>query len=347
MRKSLSRVSVGMPVLEIAKLLAPLGGEAPAGPNLEYDPAFAALEKAAAGKPEQVIGGTTTPAEPPDWNAVLQGALELLGRTKDLRVAVHAARALLYRNGVSAFGEGIALVRALLETQWAGVHPQLDPEDNNDPTMRITALSALAAAPLLLTLRTSPLVESRALGQVSFADLYPPSGAPDAARISGAFEAAELTAIEAMAASLSTAAADLSAIDTVFETQTGDRGPDFAPLLDYFNKGHLALSQRLSALKPAAATPEGGAVTDGAPAAAAAAPPPRGLSGDILTREDVVKALDKICEYYARHEPASPVPLMAQRCKKLVTMSFFEILAEVAPDSVKQAQLVVGKGDGK
>jgi type VI secretion system protein ImpA len=69
------------------------------------------------------------------------------------------------------------------------------------------------------------------------------------------------------------------------------------------------------------------------------------LSGDILTREDVVKALDKICEYYARHEPASPVPLMAQRCKKLVTMSFFEILAEVAPESIKQAQLVVGKGD--
>jgi type VI secretion system protein ImpA len=332
-----------MAVLEIAKLLAPVAGEAPAGPNLEYDPAFAALDRAAAGKPEQVIGGATTAAEPPDWNAVLQGALELFERTKDLRVAVQAARALLYRNGVAAFGEGIAVVRGLVEAHWASVHPQLDPEDNNDPTMRITALSALAAPTLMLALRTSPLVESRALGAVSYADLHPASGSPDAARIAGAFEAAELPAIEAMAAALATAAADLRAIDVVFETQTGDRGPDFAVLLDYFNKSHLALAQRISALKPAA-TPEEGVTAGGVPAAA---PPPRGLSGDILTREDVVKALDKICEYYARHEPASPVPLMAQRCKKLVTMSFFEILNEVAPESVKQAQLVVGKGDSK
>ncbi len=336
-----------MSVLEIAKLLAPLGGDAPAGANLEYDPAFAALEKAAAGKPEQVMGGATSAAEPPEWNVVLQSALDLLQRTKDLRVAVHAARALLYRDGVVAFAEGIALVRGLLETFWASVHPQLDPDDNNDPTMRITALSALASPPLLLTLRGSALVESRALGAVSFADLHPTSGSPDAARISGAFEAAELAAIETVAAALAVAAADLRAIDAVFETQTGDRGPDFGALLDYFNKGHLALSQRISALKPAAVSDGGAGAAEGGAAAAAAAPPPRGLSGDILTREDVVKALDKICEYYARHEPASPVPLMAQRCKKLVTMSFFEILNEVAPDSVKQAQLVVGKGDGK
>jgi len=335
-----------MAVLEIAKLLAPISGDAPAGPNLEYDPAFAALEKAAAGKPEQVIGGTTTAAEPPEWNVVLQGGLELLARTKDLRVAVLAARALLFRHGVVAFTEGIALLRGLIEQYWGTLHPQLDPDDNNDPTMRITALSALASPAQMLALRGAALVESRALGPVSLADMYPSTGAADAARISGAFEAAELPAIEVTAAALAAAAADLRAIDAAFETQTGDRGPDFAVLLDYFNKGHLALAQRLAQLKPAAALePAEGA--DGAGAAAAALPPPRGLSGDILTREDVVKALDKICEYYARSEPASPVPLMAQRCKKLVTMGFFEMLTEIAPESVKQAQLVVGKGDGK
>jgi type VI secretion system protein ImpA len=335
-----------MAALEIGKLLAPIVGDAPAGPNLEYDPAFAALEKAAAGKAEQVIGGTTTPAEPPEWNLVLNLALELLGRTKDLRVAVLAARALLFRNGVVAFAEGVALLRGLVEQHWALVHPQLDPEDNNDPTMRITALSALSTPSLLLTLRSAALVESRALGAVSLADLQPTAGSPDAARIAGVFETADLATIEATAAALAAAAADLRAIDTAFETQTGDRGPDFAALLDYFNKGHLALAQRISVLKPAASA-EAAAAAEGAGGAAAAAPPPRGLSGDILTREDVVKALDKICEYYSRHEPASPVPLMAQRCKKLVTMSFFEILAEVAPESVKQAQLVVGKGDAK
>jgi type VI secretion system protein ImpA len=335
-----------MAVLDIGKLLAPIAGDAPAGPNLEYDPAFAAVDRAAAGRPEQVIGGSTTPEEPPEWNVVLDGAVELLGRTKDLRVAVLTARALLYRNGVAAFAEGLALLRGLVEQHWAVVHPQLDPEDNNDPTMRITALSALATQTLLTALRSAALVESRALGPVSLADLYPAAGSPDAGRIAGAFETAELATLEATNTALAAAAADLRAIDSAFEAQTGNRGPDFAALLDYFNKGHQALSQRLVALRPAAAAAEG-ASGDGAGGAAAPPPPPRGLTGDILTREDVVKALDKICEYYARHEPASPVPLMAQRCKKLVTMSFFEILNEVAPESVKQAQLVVGKGDAK
>lgn len=331
-----------MAVLDIVKLLAPVASEAPAGPNLEYDPAFAAVERAATGKPEQVIGGTVSPAEPPEWNAVFDGASELLGRTKDLRVAVLVARALLYRNGVAAFAEGVALLRGLIEQLWAAVHPQLDPDDDNDPTMRITALSALATPALLMALRQASLLDSRALGPVSFADMFPASGSADAARIGGVFDSVELAELESMTTTLGGAAADLRAIDAVFEAQTGSRGPDFVALLDYFNKAHHALEQRLAARKPAEVPADGAGV-----ASVVAVAPPRGLSGDILTREDVVKALDKICEYYERHEPASPVPIMAQRCKRLVTMGFLELLNELAPDGVKQAQIVMGKVDGK
>lgn len=335
-----------MAVLDLGKLLTPVAPEAPAGLNLEYDPAFAAIERAAAGKPEQVIGGAITPEEPPEWNSVLSGSIELLSRTKDLRVGVLLARALLFRHGVSAFTEALSLLKGLVEQHWAVVHPQLDPDDNNDPTMRVTALSALASSGLMLPLRQSPLIDSRALGPVSFADLFPPAGSPDNARISGVFESVDLPVLEEMSTALAAASADLHAIDAVFEAQTGNRGPDFGALLDYFNKAHLALKQRLDTRKPAEVAAEvSGEV--GSASAAAAPPPPRGLSGDILTREDVVKALDKICEYYARHEPASPVPVMALRCKKLVTMSFFEILNELAPDGVKQAQIVMGKEDSK
>jgi type VI secretion system protein ImpA len=331
-----------MAVLDIVKLLAPVAPEAPAGPNLEYDPAFAAVERAATGKAEQVIGGTVSPAEPPEWNAVFDGASELLGRTKDLRVAVLVARALLYRSGVAAFAEGVALLKGLIEQLWASVHPQLDPDDDNDPTMRITALSALATPSLLMALRQASLVDSRALGPVSFADMFPASGSADAARIGGVFDSVELAELESVTTTLGAAAADLRAIDAVFEAQTGSRGPDFAVLLDYFNKAHHALEQRLAARKPAEVAADGPAAPS-----AVAAPAPRGLSGDILTREDVVKALDKICEYCERHEPASPVPIMAQRCKRLVTMGFLELLNELAPDGVKQAQIVMGKADGK
>jgi type VI secretion system protein ImpA len=33
------------------------------------------------------------------------------------------------------------------------------------------------------------------------------------------------------------------------------------------------------------------------------------LPGTITSREDVVRLLDRMCEYYERNEPSSPVPL--------------------------------------
>jgi type VI secretion system protein ImpA len=52
--------------------------------------------------------------------------------------------------------------------------------------------------------------------------------------------------------------------------------------------------------------------------------------------------LDKICAYYSRYEPSSPVPLLLQRAKRLVSKDFMEILQDLTPDSVSQAQKICG-----
>jgi type VI secretion system protein ImpA len=335
-----------MAVLDTGKLLAPVAGDSPSGLNLEYDPAFLKLEKDAQGKDEQVIGSVTSAAEPPDWNVVCEQALQLLERTKDLRVAAHLARGLLHKQGVSAFAEGLSLIRGLLESQWATVHPQLDPDDDNDPTMRITALAALTASPVVVALRAAPLLISRVLGPLSLNDIVPTEGTPDSARIQGIFMEASLAELEACAGALKSGHGDLQAVDQIFETHTGSRGPDMTTLLRYFHQAGQALQPRLEERR-AAEQASSGAVGD-APAAAGGVSSARALSGDILSREDVVRAFDKICAYFQRHEPSSPIPLLVERCKRLVTMDFLEILQDMAPDGVNQAQVVTGKrGDGK
>jgi type VI secretion system protein ImpA len=67
------------------------------------------------------------------------------------------------------------------------------------------------------------------------------------------------------------------------------------------------------------------------------------LSGEIRSREDVVRAIDKICAYYARFEPTSPLPLLLERCRRLVTSSFLDIIRDLAPDSVSQVERLSGK----
>jgi type VI secretion system protein ImpA len=50
-----------------------------------------------------------------------------------------------------------------------------------------------------------------------------------------------------------------------------------------------------------------------------------------------------VCEYYRRYEPSSPVPLLLERAQKLFPLDFFEIVNNLAPDSLSQIQLIVGK----
>jgi type VI secretion system protein ImpA len=59
----------------------------------------------------------------------------------------------------------------------------------------------------------------------------------------------------------------------------------------------------------------------------------------------VLRAIDAICAYYARAEPSSPVPLLLQRSRRLVTMSFLDILKEMLPESVANLQKISGTTD--
>src|SRR5579871_1021869 len=98
-----------MPSANVETLLTAVAGSDPCGADLEYDPAFVELDRAAQGKPEQQIGSTIIPAEPPDWKIVARQGIELFPRTKDLRIAAHLAKALLYTEGLKGFADGLTV----------------------------------------------------------------------------------------------------------------------------------------------------------------------------------------------------------------------------------------------
>jgi type VI secretion system protein ImpA len=70
--------------------------------------------------------------------------------------------------------------------------------------------------------------------------------------------------------------------------------------------------------------------------------PRSGGSGDISRREDVLMMIERICGYYVRVEPSSPVPLLLQRAKRLVTMDFIEIVRDLADQGLAQVGNVAG-----
>ena len=162
-----------MPPLDAGTLLEVVSEDSPAGPNLEFDPDFGALERAAQGKPEQQYGGTIIPAEEPDWKEVESQAGALLERTRDLRVlAATGRRRDCIFPACRRIAEVVSMTRQLLETRWDEIHPQLDPEEDNDPTLRANALLRLAhPGDVLRCLRTLPLARSPRVGQYSWRDV--------------------------------------------------------------------------------------------------------------------------------------------------------------------------------
>ncbi len=66
------------------------------------------------------------------------------------------------------------------------------------------------------------------------------------------------------------------------------------------------------------------------------------LRGFVVTtpqsRADVVAALDAVTRFFHEREPTSPVPLMLKRVRAWVEMDFFQLLNEIAPSALEDAQ---------
>jgi len=56
------------------------------------------------------------------------------------------------------------------------------------------------------------------------------------------------------------------------------------------------------------------------------------------SRADVIAALDAITRFFHEREPTSPVPLMLKRVRAWVDMDFFQLINEIAPAALEDAQ---------
>jgi type VI secretion system protein ImpA len=345
-----------MTAIDVAALLEPVSAEAPSGEAVEYDAPYIELETLArgVGREEDADGHVVREAEEPKWPEVARVALELCAKSKDLRVALYLTRAQLAVAGLPGFRDGLELIKGYLEQYWPSIHPQLDPEDDNDPSIRVNTLASLCdIATVLRGVRAAPLTQSRQFGRASYRDyaiaagLMPAPAArdedeklPDSARIEAAFADTAPEVLDATQKAAAAALECLDGIDAALSQALGSAaGPDFGPLRTLLGEIKALLDHELAK--------RGGdegvtAESDAEGAAPAAGGAGRVASGTIRSRADVSLLLDRICRYYADHEPSSPVPLILERAKRLVTMNFLDILKELTPDGVPQFGVVAG-----
>lgn len=343
-------------ISESQDLLVPVSASHPCGDDLEYDGEYVLLLQVARGKPEQQYGATVIAAEPPDWRKVGRSAEALLSRSKDLRIAALWAQAAAHTDGIAGYARGLALVHDLLDRWWDEVHPRLEVDGEHDPLPRMNALQSamehdgLSRALLASDLLTGPH-GSLTLKQVEQAiDGSGGAGAadrePTRRRLCEAEQAGQ-PAVLGLLAVVET----LSRIRSLLEQRLEAAWwPEVGPLEKRL--------RRVTADWPRVRAPEPASDATAAPASAGSGISQEALSGanplhaeawrhlELHRREDLAEVLDKACRYFERHEPGHPAPLLLRRARRLLDLSFPELMQDIAPLGVPQMELLMGPAGG-
>jgi type VI secretion system protein ImpA len=346
-------------------LLEPISAEQPCGQNLDEAPVLPGEQTAILsdldalrlfGQPrspealpevETEEGGReVAKARPPiEWDRVRSDAIRGLQKTKDLRLLGYLATAFLRTDdGLVAFTKTLTTASQWLETYWPQVYPPLD---EGDAMARRNALNCFADPMAVVDrLWRLPIVSSRQHGRFSLRDIEIASGQvqpgakenrPDERAIKEALKEIPTEELTTLQQYVTAATAALTGIDGRMRAEGGPEvAPDFGPLSTQLAKLNRVYREQLASRSDGAVP---GEVAVGAVPVVTAA----GFTGGaIQSRQDAVRALDAVAEYFRRNEPSSPIPLFVERAKRLVAKDFLEVLADIAPDALVVARSAGG-----
>jgi len=354
--------------IDVEGALREISAANPCGESIEQDPVYIELEVAIEGTPAvELEGKIIQEAREPNWSDVKESALDLLTRSHDLRVAVFLARALLRTDGIQGLSDGFGLINGYVDRYWETFYPRLDPEDDFDPTERVNILEALGDWNTIIgPLMKLSLCSSRITGPISLRDYRIAAGrigeltvpaeeresAPNVAAVEDAFAGCDLEKLQEDAESAASAFRGANHLLESLEKKIGSGMlPDIGKLIQVLGEINAVFREQLSKRIPSPAPPapseESEERTEQDRPETVSGEQSGNLSGGggigmIESREDVIHALDQICLYYQLFEPNSPVPLLLKRATRLVNANFFEIIEDLAPDSITQIEAICG-----
>lgn len=344
-------------------MLTKLSDEDGVGANLEYDEAYMQMEELAVPVPASEVGDSVNPGRDPDYRALIKNTTALWAKTRDLRVATYFTIAALSLNGLSGMKQGLQLVDYLCTELWDKCYPQLDPDDDNDPTERLNILSMLSPKPgsfndpidFIGHFRQLKLCEPvpYRLHDVLVAQgiLTSNEEAPDLALVQAQLRGLPEGAVEGQAALLQDVKGLLSQIKQTVNDKIGNAGTaDFEQLDREIKNLERFYTSQLSFSGPAV---EEDAVTDGTegsvegqsqaqPQAAAKAMGSSPRSVLITNRADALLLVKKAADYFRQAEPSSPLPYLLDRVLRMSDMNFMEILAEIDRNNLDKAREQLG-----
>ena len=355
---------------DLAALLTPVPGDASAGADLRADSSplsryfrlrDARAEARASERAMEADDATTAP--PPQWRTVRDLGIEAIsGYSKDLEIAAWVTEALLRCDGVAGFIAGVRLMNGLVEGFWddlfplpdedgmatrvgpvAGLNGQSGEGTLSQPLRRLLLFARPDGAPMQLwqfeqSSDLAAIVDPERRQQRIDAGVVPFDTVENEARAAGT---AHFAALRDQAAAAAAAWRELS---EALDARAGADAPPTSRVREILER-IATVAARFAAPEgeaPAVAGPD--AAPGGAAPSSAAAGESASSSAALGSREEALRSLAAIAEFFRRTEPLSPLSYTLQEAVRRARMSWPELLEEIVPDMSLRAQILISLG---
>ena len=339
--------------IDINELLQPISGGDPCGEDVSFADVLDQMREARrADDPNLPQGDWQTTPKVADWRLVLQlGEKVLAKQSKDLQAAVWVGEASIGRDGFGGAADAFALLSGLIDKFWDGLYPRLEGDDAEERASKLAwfntyAGRALRAAPLTdakpaMTLNlwsTSREVDNLARQNAEAHQAALAEGKPSGDVFDKALIDSSADLIRDLLAKVEAGQAAFAQLKTLVDAKFGRAAPSLAEIEDALKRALQVLTKAAKAKGLIADAPE--AEAEAQPVAGGASLPAAPSGGGFTlqlgssgpARQDALKALSNIAQFFRKTEPHSPVSFLVERAVAWADTPLDEWLAQVVSD---------------
>jgi type VI secretion system protein ImpA len=356
-------------VLDLEALLAPLSDAAPTGVDLRDDASpqsiyyrLKDLRSTARAAERRADSGEDTTGAQTEWRQILDLSQQALGRqAKDLEVACWLVEALVRTQGFAGLQDGFRLLKGLVEAYGDKLYAFADEDGAGIVIASFAGLNGVEGeGTLIQPIRKIPLTSG---GDQPFAayhygqaeDLAKltdnaakerriAAGVPTIEKFDEAMRTSPKDFLRALLSNLNGSLTALDELSTLLHQTCGANAPPSSRIKETIEGVYDLVRSRTRDLLPA--EPEA-AHMNGANGVAEEARPNGvsvGVSGAITNREEALRTLGKISEFFKATEPHSTIAFTLDDVIRRARLSLPELLAELLPDAAARRTFLTSAG---
>ena len=349
------------PVLDFTTLLNPIDGENPSGESLRYDGTYDQIKEARREDEVFAQGDWSRDLKVADWKKVVELATAALtNKTKDLQIAAWLVEGLAkYDKQDRWIGlrDGLQLMRSLQESFWETLYPEIDPEDDEGPLAARANVIASMEQRLASFVKELPLIAGAQYSYLNYLDSKQFDVPENFASLEleqqekinalkAQAEAEKKTTgedwrkakaatsrdfIEARLSLINEVWDQLQTLDAVMDEKFARETPGVGTLKKSLDEirtlVELVAKEKRAAEPRVDETPEEFVSEDGVSAGGGGRY--SSSTGAVRNRQEALRKLSEVAEYFLQSEPHSPVSYLVQRAVKWGNMPLDAWLADV------------------